>query len=205
MESVGFKEWAVVCEAMGRGRQSIILRKGGVAEGGQGFAFKHREFFLFPTWFHEQPQKVRWETGTELPAKPSRPNRGAETAAGDNGDTGSVAIRYAVRLESWHTVVEWDVVEALEPFHVLQPEVVRERFQYDDAPGIHVGVVRVYRLDPVWSFPGKARYRGCRSWVELPDVPNHTRLAPVLPDQEHNTAVAQVTRALAQGTPSTAP
>ena len=47
MESIGFKEWAVVCEALGSGRQSIILRKGGIAEGREGFSFKHREFFLF--------------------------------------------------------------------------------------------------------------------------------------------------------------
>ena len=54
MESVGFKEWAIVCEAIGRGEQSIILRKGGIAEGRDGFAFRHAEFFLFPTFFHEQ-------------------------------------------------------------------------------------------------------------------------------------------------------
>ncbi|PAZ01551.1 MAG: hypothetical protein CAK85_02760 [Spartobacteria bacterium AMD-G5] len=45
--NMAFKEWAVVCEALGRGRQSVILRKGGIAEGGNGFAFLHREFFLF--------------------------------------------------------------------------------------------------------------------------------------------------------------
>ena len=43
MESVGFKEWAVVCEATGRGRQCIILRKGGIAEGREGFLFKDRK------------------------------------------------------------------------------------------------------------------------------------------------------------------
>ena len=31
MQSVGFKEWALVCQALGTGRQSIILRKGGIA------------------------------------------------------------------------------------------------------------------------------------------------------------------------------
>ena len=46
--SDAFKEWAVVCEALGDGRQSIILRKGGIAEGREGFAFAHGEFFLFP-------------------------------------------------------------------------------------------------------------------------------------------------------------
>ena len=39
MESVGFKEWAIVCEALGRGEQSIILRKGGIAEGREGLPF----------------------------------------------------------------------------------------------------------------------------------------------------------------------
>jgi hypothetical protein len=42
---MAFKEWAVVCEALGSGRQSVILRKGGIAEGREGFAFLHREFF----------------------------------------------------------------------------------------------------------------------------------------------------------------
>ena len=59
MQSIGFKEWALVCEALGRGEQTIILRKGGIAEGREGFSFRHREFFLFPTFFHEQIGKVR--------------------------------------------------------------------------------------------------------------------------------------------------
>ena len=65
--SVAFKEWAIVCEAIGSGRQSIMLRKGGIAEGRDGFAFKHREFFLFPTWFHEQLEKTTLPVGTTLP------------------------------------------------------------------------------------------------------------------------------------------
>ena len=67
MQSVGFKEWALVCEALGRGEQTILLRKGGLAEGREGFGFRHEEFFLFPTFFHEQVVKVRTQ-GTELPA-----------------------------------------------------------------------------------------------------------------------------------------
>ena len=47
--SAAFKEWAIVCEALGSGRQSILIRKGGVAEGRSGFAYEHSEFFLFPT------------------------------------------------------------------------------------------------------------------------------------------------------------
>jgi hypothetical protein len=59
MQRIGFKEWALVCNALGERKQSVIIRKGGIAEGRDGFAFRHREFFLFPTFFHEQVDRVR--------------------------------------------------------------------------------------------------------------------------------------------------
>ena len=58
-----FKEWAVVCAALASGRQSVILRKGGIHEGRDGFRVDHREFWLFPTRFHQEPGEVvegRW-------------------------------------------------------------------------------------------------------------------------------------------------
>ena len=57
--AIAFKEWSLVCEALGGGEQSVILRKGGIAEGKSGFGFEHGEFYLFPTWFHGQIDKVR--------------------------------------------------------------------------------------------------------------------------------------------------
>ena len=42
--AVAFKEWLGVCEALGSGRQSLILRKGGVAEdGGEYLNFSNQE------------------------------------------------------------------------------------------------------------------------------------------------------------------
>jgi hypothetical protein len=52
----GFKEWQVVCDALASGRQSIILRKGGIHEGREGFSFGEELFYLFPTRFHNQTQ-----------------------------------------------------------------------------------------------------------------------------------------------------
>ena len=65
-----FKEWAIICEALGRGLQSVILRKGGVAEGKTGFAFRHNEFLLFPTWFHEQLERTTLPQDTPIPDEP---------------------------------------------------------------------------------------------------------------------------------------
>src|SRR5205823_8851132 len=100
MESVGFKEWAMVCEALGRGRQSIILRKGGIAEGRDGFSFKHNEFLLFPTWFHEQPQKVR-HSGLEMPDQ----------------DPQTMTIKYAAQIDLSRAIALRHVAEALAPLH----------------------------------------------------------------------------------------
>jgi hypothetical protein len=174
MKSAGLKEWAIVCEAMGRGEQSVILRKGGIAEGRAGFAFRHSEFFLFPTFFHEQIDKVR-KNGAEIPKAPE----------------GEIEIRFFAKLIAATHITSWKTAAALEPLHILQPSVVRERFDHDKAPGLHVALVRVFRLAPSWIFPDAPRYGGCRSWVTLPEYSPETRFDPVLTDQEHDRRVKE--------------
>ena len=166
MQSVGFKEWALVCEALGRGEQSILLRKGGIAEGREGFGFRHREFFLFPTFFHEQVVKVRTPEA-QIPA----------------ARRGEIEIRYYARLEAHRKITDWSEVAALEPVHILAESVVRERFEYKDA-GLHVALVRVFRLDPAWVLQDDPAFGGCRSWVNLPDRPFGTRSEAVLSDEQ---------------------
>jgi hypothetical protein len=174
MGSVGFKEWALVCAALGDGRQSVIIRKGGIAEGRDGFQFRHREFFLFPTFFHEQVERTRL---TNVILSKSLPNE--------------VEILFFARIEETRAVTDWEQVRALEPLHILQERVVRERFDYDDAPGVQVAFVRVFRLEPAWCFPDSARYGGCRSWVDLPDAPEDLRLQPIFSDFENDAKRAQ--------------
>ncbi len=168
MESVGFKEWDLVCDAMGRGEQSIIVRKGGIAEGRAGFAFRHSECFLFPTFFHEQIEKVRSDK--------------AEISTVREHD---VEIRLFAKLIATRKITSWEIAAALEPLHVLQQLVVRERFDYDEIPGVHVALIRVFRLAPSWIFPDSPYYGGCRSWVTLPEFPSSTRFEPVLSDAQH--------------------
>jgi hypothetical protein len=166
MQSVGFKEWALVCEALGRGEQTILLRKGGMAEGREGFGFRHSEFFLFPTFFHEQLVKVRI-ANAQIPA----------------AREGEIEIRHLAKLETRKEITSWPAAAALEPFHILEESVVRERFDYKGV-GLHVALVRVFRLEPAWKLADKPAYGGCRSWVNLPDCPAETRFEPVLSDQQ---------------------
>jgi hypothetical protein len=65
-------------------------------------------------------------------------------------------------------LTDWEEVRKLGPLHVLRESVVRERFDYDNAPGVHVAFVDVFRLEPIWRFPDSKNYCGCRSWLKLP-------------------------------------
>jgi len=166
--SEAFKEWAVVCEALGSGRQSIILRKGGISEGRTGFAFQHSEFFLFPTWFHEQLAKTILAEGASLPDELP----------------GEVEIRFAATLEWTKLVTDLAALRALRDYHILNDSVIQERFAYDEQPGVHVALVRIFRLDPPRRLALEKRFGGCRSWVELPDL-NDCALVSVISDEEH--------------------
>lgn len=166
--SAAFKEWAVVCEALGDGRQSIILRKGGIAEGHEGFSFRHGEFFLFPTWFHEQLSKTVLPEATALPAQPED----------------EIEIRYAVTLEWTRLVTDLELLRGLRSFHILHDSVLEERFHYDGRQGVHVALVRVFRLDPPKRLAMEKKFGGCRSWVELPDL-DECALVSVISDEEH--------------------
>ena len=164
MESIGFKEWSLVCDALGRGEQSIILRKGGIAESRNGFSFRHREFFLFPTFFHEQIGKVRTAT-QEVPEQ-----------------NGEIEILLWAKVEKSLRIESLGTAEALASLHVLSADVVRERFAYRNG-GLGVAFLRVFGLERPWVLANEKRFDGCRSWVELPEPPQ-VAMQPVLDDAE---------------------
>ena len=55
---IALKEWAVVCRALADGRQSLLLRKGGIAETGGQFQIEHSRFWLYPTYVHQQAEGI---------------------------------------------------------------------------------------------------------------------------------------------------
>lgn len=163
-----FKEWAVICEALGAGLQSVIIRKGGLAEGKAGFAFRHDEFLLFPTWFHEQLEKTTLPPDTVVPEEPGE----------------ELEVRYTATIEWSGLLSDWQRVSRLRALHVLRDSVVEERYRYRETEGVQVAFVRVYRLDPPIRLRNEKRYGGCRSWIDLPEVEGSV-LVSVISDEEH--------------------
>jgi hypothetical protein len=170
-----FKEWQVVCDALAAGRQWLILRKGGIHEGRQGFSFAEEAFFLFPTRFHNQSQFVK--EGEIVVAPEWQPGE-------------EVVIKHYVEVPRAGTLTDWQQVAALGDAHIWTEDTIRQRFDWQGkgmaAGSIHVALARVWELAAPFSFPYEARHGGCRSWVEVPEPPDGWRefARPVMSDED---------------------
>ncbi|MCB1225364.1 MAG: DUF1802 family protein [Verrucomicrobiales bacterium] len=169
--AIGFKEWAFVCDALAQGKQTLILRKGGIHEGMRGFQFQHAAFFLFPTWFHTQGEALTWvPSAASAQDYSSDPGYDATTLSFPPEETRQrVDIDAFCTLEGHWRVTDWDRVAALAPLHIWKESVVRERFAYDEESCLHIALVRTWRLPQRWTFDYEKKYGGCRSWVNVPD------------------------------------
>ena len=167
--AIGYKEWESVCEALGSGEQVVLLRKGGIHEGRAGFSFKHERFFLFPTRFHAQGDQVR--VACEV--------SGGEWQVGDE-----VPVRFYCEAVWAKTLMDWEQVMRLQGEHVWKEELVRDRFAWGEEGSIHCALVRVFRLAEPWTITYEKKHGGCRTWVDLPDLPGNliATATPVLDD-----------------------
>lgn len=164
--AIAFKEWAGVCDALGSGRQSLLLRKGGIEEGPAGFVPEHPVFWLYPTHVHEGEQGLKWPATRGRPASP-----------------GVVAIDALAVVESVDRIDRIETLLGLADLHAWTEETVRKRFDYR-RPGLWVLGVRVYRRHEPWAVEITPAQLGCKSWVPLERPIPTDGLVPVRTDAE---------------------
>jgi CDP-diacylglycerol--glycerol-3-phosphate 3-phosphatidyltransferase len=181
-----FKEWEGIVGALGHGAQIVILRKGGIAEGRAGFAPKHPKFWLFPTRFHQQ-----WEQ-----TKPGLRQFAIPTPDGKKDFTLEyfAEVTDAVYLESWSQVAR------LQDDHFWGEDILRERFDYHDRPGmtagLHLLIVRVSRVNLPHRLAPSPAYDGCKSWIEVPADWTRDIASPIVPTEEFATRRSRILAAV---------
>jgi hypothetical protein len=153
--SVALKEWASVCAALEVGRQTVLIRKGGIDEGSRGFRIEHPEFWLYPTQFHQDAAQLAADGPSFL-----------NDARRYSAPPGKVAISLYAIVEDVQFVRDWQEMAQFSPRHILSTEAVRQRFEYR-TPGVYVARVRVYRRDEPTRIDEHPRFAGCKSWVDL--------------------------------------
>jgi hypothetical protein len=159
------KEWAVVCAALATGRQTVVLRKGGIAEGPRGFQVDHGEFWLLPTRFHQALDDLQ-PGASDLLSSVSAPPPGQ------------------LRLDLYaivRDVAYIDREEGLDAYlrrQILSADTVRERFHYRRS-GLFALELSVYRAPEAIILADRPEYAGCHSWVPLHDPISTRGLVPV--------------------------
>jgi hypothetical protein len=163
---VAFKEWEGVCAALARGRQSLILRKGGIDEGPGGFVPEHNLFWLYPTRVHQAQQGLKPEA-LELAG-------GAEATP-----EGTVGLSALAVVELVGRIDRAERLARLDDLHVWTAETVTKRFEYR-RPGLWVLGVRVFRRERPLAVPVTPEHAGCKTWVPLEVAASTAGLVPAL-------------------------
>ncbi|HSB68721.1 MAG TPA: DUF1802 family protein [Candidatus Methylomirabilis sp.] len=183
--TAALKEWAIVCRALADGRQTLLVRKGGIEEIKPGFQVTHRDFWLFPTYVHQKAADLVPSVHAEF----------AEVQAAQPA-AGRLQIQLYATVEDVVQVMKLDPLRALEGQHILSWECLESRFNYR-RPGVHVMTLRVYRRPEMVPLENTPEYDGCVSWVDLDQPLGTEGCLPVLPDADFSARLAAIRHRLA--------
>ena len=178
---MALKEWAITVEALARGEQILLLRKGGIHEDGKDFRVIHREFLLYPTYEHQKSELLRTEHQPALEALLEQPR-----------DADTITFTHFAAAEEVLEIDGQQQVDDLEPHYIWTTGYAQSRLRWKPMLPLSVMLLRAYRLESPVTAPWLPEYSGCTSWVEvLTDVPLG-RLEPVLTDAEFRAQVGAI-------------
>ena len=169
--TIALKEWATVLEAMARGEQLVLIRKGGLIEPGSGFELAAPVFLFYPTFEHQAVQYLRPEfrhyfdeaVKHRLPALSAVPS-GTGQAGAPEGQVRMDLIGLAVSSVQSN---DPSIVERLSRFHIYNEVFLNQRLKWQPDQPLTIVVVRAFRLAASRLLPVVPRYAGCKSWVDL--------------------------------------
>jgi hypothetical protein len=183
---IAFKEWVIIVDALARGDQIFILRKGGIHEGRGGFHPEHSEFLLFPTLFHQQRDSVIEPAQSRF-----------DQIAPFFPDPNVLRLEFWAQLVEWHHIDRFEVLQRLRGQHIWKEQVLADRFEWGGERAIFALVLRILRLPVAIEVPMLPEYGGCKSWVQIARIPTQGS-APVLSEPEFRGRLNRFRAALSQ-------
>ena len=157
--AVALKEWATVLEAMARGEQLVLIRKGGLIEPGSGFELMANAFVLYPTFEHQAIRYLRPDY-----------QRYFDEAQQRRAPEGRVRVDLVGMVVSSVQSRDPRLVERLRDFHIYNDAFLAQRLKWQPEQPLVIAVIRAFRLAAPHVIPVTPAYAGCKSWVTL-DAP----------------------------------
>lgn len=183
---MAFKDWAIIVDALGRGEQIIILRKGGIAEGRGGFHVDHDDFLLFPTRYHQQGEMV-------VESAAARHSAIASAFPPDN----VLRLAYCAHVVEWRELRSLEKARQLRGQHIWSDQVIEDRYEWRREQKIFAIALRVSRLAATVDLRMSEDYGGCKSWIELDEDVDVSAAKPVMSDAAFSGRLEEFLQALA--------
>jgi hypothetical protein len=147
------KEWATVVKALEQGKQTVLLRKGGILD--DEFDVEANKFFLFPTWRHHETKYVRPEYQNFL-----------EEMINNKPDEGFNRITSFAEVLDEKDVASMEIIDKLSEFHVWSDTYIEERASWKPERPFKALFLKTYKI-PEIKLPLESSFQGCKSWVEI--------------------------------------
>ena len=183
--NAALKEWAVTVEALERGAQIVLLRKGGIREEGKEFRAVYPQFLLYPTYEHQRADLMKPAFAKELRELLER-----------RTDWERVTFTHWARLEEALELTDAAALGRLSPFHIWSDDYAESRLRWKPRKPLTAMLLRVYRLAEAQQIPYIPAFGGCRSWVTLDSEVALGELTPVMTEDQFQTAAAAIRNAL---------
>ena len=183
--STALKEWATVLEAMARGEQLVLIRKGGLIEPGSGFEVVSPSFVFYPTFEHQTVNYLR-----------APYQRYVEDARQRRAPEGRVRLELFGVAVSSRPSDDPAIVDRLSAFHAYNEAFVHQRLKWQPDQPLTIVIVRVFRLAAPQVLTAIPRYAGCKSWVDLESPVSLEGSRPVLDEAAFQQRTAILTALL---------
>ena len=155
---IALKEWSIVCRALEEGKQSILLRKGGILEYKNGFEVNQKIFLLYPTLEHQAGEYVQPDYLREFEIQKTNNMNINETTN---------TIRVLARMEAIQEFNDDSVLPKLEKYHIWNEKYVKMGMKYNPNKPMNALLLRVYRLPESISVDVQSEWAGCKSWINI--------------------------------------
>jgi hypothetical protein len=153
--TTALKEWSAAVHALLAGRQTVLLRKGGIHE--KRFEVSAREFLLFPTVAHSHTERVRSE------------HRDLLAPAASDSTEEQIVVRAAAKVIAAVEVQRPETLDAIADLHIWTTDSVRaDRVDFRPKHMLTVLVVQASPLVAPLQLTRTPDFAGCKSWVPLP-------------------------------------
>ncbi len=155
------KEWQVVNDAILEGKQSILVRKGGILDTINDFPPEEKEFLIFPTYEHQKKEYVKKEFHYLF--------KEPEVSKCEVGEVllEKYKINLLCKLKECKQITDKKQLKDILQYVIYTYEFLEMRFNYRQDEPLNVLVIEPHTLEKEILVEYTDSIKGCKSWITI--------------------------------------